>query len=162
MFFYMQFTALVRPRALVPAQMTVLLIGLFFATDVIAYLSQGLILDVVSVSHAGAAVDLADMLGAAGIGMLGANMFNNLPAYLAFEPLAAAGAGGSSSLLMALLVGVNIGSIITPWASLATLLWYERLVAEGVHISWSRFIRRGLILAPCAVVAATLGLYYAL
>ena len=46
-------------------------------------------------------------------------MVNNLPAYLALEPVAA----DAPQRLMALLIGVNGGPLVTPWASLATLLW---------------------------------------
>lgn len=165
LFCYLQFTGVMRPQALVPAQMTVLLVGLFFGTDVIVYLCQDFINGLASVGDAGADTGLSALFGAAGIGMLGANLGNNLPAYLAFEPLFAAGtpvSSGSSSLLISLLIGVNIGPIITPWASLATLLWHERLVTEGLQVSWGRFIRRGLILGPVTVFAATFGLYFAL
>ena len=33
---------------------------------------------------------------------------------------------------MALLVGVNAGPLITPWASLATLLWLQRCRTAGI------------------------------
>jgi arsenical pump membrane protein len=60
--------------------------------------------------------------------------------------------------LIALLIGVNVGPLITPWASLATLLWHERLKALDVEISWSRYTLLGLVAAPVTVVLATLGL----
>lgn len=47
---------------------------------------------------------------------------NNLPAYLALEPGAR-----TAGELMALIIGVNAGPIITPWGSLATLLWADQL-----------------------------------
>ncbi len=58
----------------------------------------------------------------AAAGAVGANVVNNLPAYLALEPVAA----GAPARLMALLVGVDVGPLVTPWASLATLLWLQR------------------------------------
>ncbi|MFN8074748.1 MAG: ArsB/NhaD family transporter [Kineosporiaceae bacterium] len=48
-----------------------------------------------------------------------ASLVNNLPAYLALEPVAAAGPGGSAVPLLAVLVGVNAGPLLTPWGSLA-------------------------------------------
>ena len=73
-------------------------------------------------------------------GMLGANAVDNLPAYLALEPVA----GASPARLAALLIGVNAGPLITPWASLATLLWHSRLKALGVELRWTRYLVLGL------------------
>lgn len=94
---------------------------------------------------------LADLLRLAGLSALGANLVNNLPAYLAFEPVTQ----GSAVRMSALLVGVGAGPLISPWASLATLLWASRVRAAGVSISWRRFALRGLILAPILVAAGT-------
>ncbi|WP_255376039.1 SLC13 family permease [Demequina sp. NBRC 110057] len=84
----------------------------------------------------------------AGAGLLGANLLDNLPAYLLLEPL-----GHSPALLAALLVGVNAGPLVTPWASLATLLWHRQLVAAGVDVPWRRYVAYGAVLAPVAVLA---------
>jgi arsenical pump membrane protein len=43
-------------------------------------------------------------------------------------------------------------------ASLATLLWHQRLTRMGVEISWPRYPALGLVAAPLTVVAATLAL----
>jgi Na+/H+ antiporter NhaD/arsenite permease-like protein len=80
----------------------------------------------------------------------GANAINNLPAYLALEPIA-----GSPARIAALLIGVNAGPLITPWASLATLLWHSRLHSLGVDVPWTRYALLGLVVAPLTVVAAT-------
>lgn len=55
---------------------------------------------------------------------------------------------------MALLIGVNLGPLITPWASLATLLWHHRITALGVEIRWSRFMAWGTVAAVPTVIAA--------
>lgn len=86
-------------------------------------------------------------------GLVGANAIDNLPAYLALEP-----AAGSPVRLAALLIGVNAGPLITPWASLATLLWHQRLTSFDVRIRWGRYMLLGLIVAPVTVVLATLAL----
>ena len=44
---------------------------------------------------------------------------------------------------MALLVGVNAGPLVTPWASLATLLWLQRCRTAGVVVPW-RWLRPGV------------------
>lgn len=95
----------------------------------------------------------ADLLRVAGLGALGANLVNNLPAYLAFEP-----AAGGPVRLVALLIGVNAGALITPWASLATMLWHARLGVLGAPIPWRRYMLLGAVAAPVTVVAATAAL----
>lgn len=81
-------------------------------------------------------------------GVVLSNLINNIPAYLALEP-----AASSSGSFMALLIGVNAGPIITPWASLATLLWAHQARQHGVQVHWWMFVLGGLVLAPVAVVA---------
>lgn len=68
------------------------------------------------------------------------------------EPIA----GHDPVALMALLIGVNLGPLVTPWASLAILLWHHRVSALGVSISWGRFALWGLIAATATVSAAVL------
>ncbi|WP_238707103.1 SLC13 family permease [Microbacterium lushaniae] len=89
----------------------------------------------------------------AGAGLVAANAVNNLPAFLALES-----AAGGGERLAALLVGVNAGPLLTPWASLATLLWFGRLKAMGVEVRWTRFVVLGLVVAPLTVAAAVLPL----
>jgi arsenical pump membrane protein len=50
--------------------------------------------------------------------------------------------------LLALLLGVNLGPLVLPWGSLATLLWAERCRARGVQVGWLRFGVAGLVLVP--------------
>ncbi len=90
-----------------------------------------------------------------GLGSAGANVIDNLPTYLALEPAA----DGSSLRLAALLIGVNAGPLITPWASLATLLWAARCRSAGVGVSWGRFALRGLVVVPLVLVAAVTALW---
>ena len=78
-------------------------------------------------------------------GTVAANLVNNLPAYLLLE--------GDEP--MQLLVGVNFGALITPWASLATLLWHSQLERAGIQIPWRVFIAFGCVLAPLAVWLGT-------
>lgn len=91
---------------------------------------------------AGRGEGLLSLFQLSAVGAGTANLANNLPAYLALEPTAQ-----SPLRLAALLIGVNLGPLITPWASLATLLWHERLKALGVAVPWFRFAVLGVILA---------------
>ena len=88
------------------------------------------------------------------VGAAGANVVNNLPAYLALEPVS----DGSGERLMALLVGVNAGSIVTVWGSLATLLWRDRCRRAGLTIAAWPYAVRSLLCAVAAVSAALLAL----
>ena len=134
---------------LIPWQLVLLASGLFLVVEAGHALGLATVLSAVS----GTGENPGDLLRLAGTGAVGANLVNNLPAYLALEPVA-----GSPVRLAALLIGVNVGSLITPWASLATLLWHERLKALDVEISWGRFALLGLVVAPVTVTLATLGL----
>lgn len=89
----------------------------------------------------------------AGAGMVAANTIDNLPAFLLLEPVAT-----TPERLAALLIGVNAGPLITPWASLATLLWHARLRADGIEVPWRRFVLWGLVAAPLVVAASVVPL----
>ncbi len=134
---------------LLPWQLVLLASGLFLVVEAAHSLGLGTLLAAIS----GTGHDPLSLLRLAGVGTLGANAIDNLPAYLALEPVA-----GDPVRLVALLIGVNVGPLITPWASLATLLWHERLKALDVEISWGKYMLLGLIAAPVTVVLATLGL----
>lgn len=134
---------------LVPWSLVVFVCGLFLAVDAAGRLGLTALLT----TAAGTGEDPLALLRLAGVGTVAANVADNLPAYLALEPVA-----GSPTRLMALLVAVNAGPLITPWASLATLLWHGRLTAMGVEVPWGRFALLGLLGAPLTVAAATLTL----
>jgi arsenical pump membrane protein len=137
-------------RALLPAR---LLVGLALLLVLGEAVRAGGLLDGLS-RTAGSGTGTADLLRLSGLGAVGSNLVCNLPAYLALEPAV----HGSPDRLAALLVGVNVGPLVTPWASLATLLWASRCRAAGVEVDWRGFVLRGLVLAPVAVVASTLAL----
>jgi arsenical pump membrane protein len=138
--------------ALVPWQLVLFATGLFLVVASASALGLGSVL----ASVAGQGDGLPTLLRLAGVGTVSANLVDNLPAYLALEPTA-----GSPLRIAALLIGVNAGPLITPWASLATLLWGERLRSLGVEISWWRFAGLGLVVVPLTVGLATLALYFA-
>jgi arsenical pump membrane protein len=87
----------------------------------------------------------------AGTGAVLANLVNNLPAYVAVE---AAVPAGHADQLLALLIGTNAGSLVLPWGSLATVIWFERVRAAGVTVGLRRFVLTGLVTATLTVTAA--------
>lgn len=135
--------------ALVPWSLLVFVSGLFVAVACLEALGA---LDPLAavIAPGDSATALASV---AATGAVAANLANNLPAYLLLEPAAA-----DPTRLAALLIGVNAGPLVTPWASLATLLWHARLVAAGVSLSWARYAALGLVGAPLTVLAAVLAL----
>ncbi len=134
---------------LIPWQLLVFAAGLFLAVGALEALGSTAVL----AAATGTGEDLLSLWQLAGIGMLTANAINNLPAYLALEPVA-----DSPVRLAALLIGVGAGPLITPWASLATLLWHERLHSLGVDVRWRQYVLWGLVASPLVVGLAVLPL----
>jgi Na+/H+ antiporter NhaD/arsenite permease-like protein len=133
--------------SMLPVSLVVFVCGLFLAVTAAGRLGLTDLLTAV----AGTGESPLALLRVAATGTVAANLADNLPAYLALEPV-----GSSPARLLALLVAVNAGPLVSPWASLATLLWHSRLTAMGVRISWWRFAGLGLIAAPLTVGLATL------
>ncbi len=134
---------------LVPWQLVVFASGLFLAVGALESLGSATL----AAALAGEGDDLVSLWQVAGVGVVSANAINNLPAYLALEPIA-----HSPARLAALLVGVGAGPLITPWASLATLLWHERLHALGIDVPWRRYVLWGMLAAPLVVALAVVPL----
>lgn len=102
------------------------------------------------VAAVGRSTGLLDLGAVALGGALLSNGVNNLPAYLALEPAAL----GEPLRLAALLVGTNAGPLVTPWASLATLLWLQRCRSAGLRFDLGRLALLGL---GCAVASVSAG-----
>ncbi|MBN9128369.1 MAG: arsenic transporter [Paenarthrobacter ureafaciens] len=138
-----------RPRSLtinlVPWSLLLFTSGLFLVMEAARYLG----LPELAGQVAGRGEGFPELLRLAATGALASNVVNNLPAYLLVEPLA-----DTPLRTAALLIGVNAGPLITPWASLATLLWHDRLRKMNVLISWRGFALYGMIVAPVTLVAA--------
>ncbi|HZZ51498.1 MAG TPA: SLC13 family permease [Pseudonocardia sp.] len=124
-------------------------------------LVTGLFLVVPTLSRFGLATVMTTLIGT-GTGTLGAfraaatgaglsNLLNNLPAYTAGEAVIPP---HHADQLLALLVGTNVGPIVTPWASLATLLCLESCRRYGLRISLRTFVLTGLGLAVVALVGS--------
>jgi arsenical pump membrane protein len=135
---------------MIPWPLLVFACGLFLVVDAAHQLGLGQVL----AAATGDGTSFLDLLRLSATGAVSANLVNNLPAYLALEPTAV----GHPVRIMALLIGVNCGPLITPWASLATLLWHDRLSALNVRVSWGRYMLLGLIVVPLTVVGSVAAL----
>ncbi|GHI04529.1 arsenic transporter [Streptomyces cellostaticus] len=133
--------------SLVPWRLLVMVPGMFLVVETVN--AHGLHdLLAAAVGHDGGTLGL---FRAAAVGGGLSNVLNNLPVYLAGE---AAVPAANHDQLLALLVGTNAGPVVTPWASLATLLWYERCHAYGVRVPVARLMGTGAVLATTAVVTS--------
>ncbi|MGT2461653.1 SLC13 family permease [Sinomonas atrocyanea] len=133
--------------ALVPWQLLLFAAGLFLVMEALQYVGAREL----AAAVLGTGDGPGSLVRVAAAGAVGANVVNNLPAYLAFEQ-----AAGGPARLVALLVGVNAGPLVAPWASLATLIWHEQLRRLGVGISWWGYAAAGAVLVPLMVVPAAL------
>jgi arsenical pump membrane protein len=97
---------------------------------------------------------LLALLATAFLAAVLANLVNNLPATLALVPLVA----GQPALLLAVLLGVNIGPNATYGGSLATLLW-RRLLPSADKPRATEFHALGIITVPVILVLTTVALW---
>ncbi|WBB68990.1 SLC13 family permease [Micromonospora sp. WMMD812] len=132
---------------LLPWRLLVFVIGLFLVVQTLGRLG----LDDLVAGLLGDGDGAAGLLRAGGTGVLLANAVNNLPAYLAGESVLPT---GDAPRLLALLIGTNAGPLAVPWASLATLLWFERCRSAGVSVPLRRFLLTGALLAVAGTAAA--------
>ncbi|MEV6859629.1 SLC13 family permease [Streptosporangium subroseum] len=132
--------------SLIPWQLLVFVTGLFL---VVPTLMRHGVSDLMT-SLIGTEEGFGGLVRTATAGAGLSNVVNNLPAYVAGErvvPLA------NHDQLLALLTGTNLGSVITPWASLATLLWFEWCRRRGVRVPLVKFMLTGAVLAICLLPA---------
>lgn len=107
-------------------------------------------------------VDIGPAAAIIGTGVLVAllsSLMNNLPGVmLGCLALAAAGATGAvgEGMVLANVIGSDIGPKLTPIGSLATLIWLHSLQLRGMKVTWQYYLKVGLIITP-PVLLTTLG-----
>lgn len=135
---------------LIPWQLLIFVTGLFLVVPTLSRYG----LAPVMTALIGTDGSAPGMLRAGATGALLSNVVNNLPAYTAGEAVVPS---GNHDQLLALLIGTNVAAVVTPWASLATLLCLESCRHHGLRIPAVRFVRHGSVLAVtglCASIAA--------
>jgi arsenical pump membrane protein len=100
---------------------------------------------------------LPELLLAALIAAVLANLVNNLPATLIL--LSVLGPHPDTGVLLAVLLGVNIGPNATYLGSLATLLWRRVLAGGGIKPSPREFVKLGALTIPLCLAASVLALW---
>ncbi len=94
-----------------------------------------------------------------GVGFISAFLsafMNNLPTIMVMD--IAAGDVGHQALAYANIIGANIGPKMTPFGSLATLLWLHVLSQKGVKISFWQYTKFGIIVTLPVLLVVLLSL----
>lgn len=102
---------------------------------------------------------LPALLAVAAVAAVLANVVNNLPAVLVLLPAAAAAGPG---VVLAVLIGVNVGPNLTYVGSLATLLWRRILTRNNAEPQLGEFLRLGALTVPPVLVVSVLALWVSL
>lgn len=103
---------------------------------------------------------LGSLLAMAAVAAVLANLVNNLPATLVL--LSVLGPHPHPGVVLAMLLGVNIGPNATYVGSLATLLWRRVLAHHGETPGLREFLTLGAWTVPATLVAAVVMLWLAL
>lgn len=102
---------------------------------------------------------LLALLGVALVAAVLANVINNLPAVLVLLPLVAPMGPG---LVLAVLLGVNLGPNLTYAGSLATLLWRRIVHDHDTEVNLPEFTKLGLLAVPATLIGAVVALWASL
>ncbi len=95
------------------------------------------------------------LFAAAGATAFASNIMNNLPAALIARSVLLASHAHTGTVLAAL-VGADVGPMITPFGSLATMLVLALARREGEEVRAGTFVMLGLWVVPGILVATTL------
>lgn len=136
---------------LIPWQLLVFVTGLFLVVPTLSRYGLGDVMTTLIGTDSG--VTGAFRAAAAGGGL--SNVVNNLPAYTAGEAVVPT---ANHDQLLALLIGTNVGPIVTPWASLATLLCLESCRDHGLRVPLRKFTLTGFGLAVTALALSVAAL----
>jgi len=86
-------------------------------------------------------------------------VINNLPAVLVLLPLVAPMGPG---VVLAVLLGVNLGPNLTYAGSLATLLWRRIVHDHDTEVNLPEFTKLGLLAVPATLIGAVVALWASL
>lgn len=97
------------------------------------------------------------LLFVAAVAAVASNLLNNLPATLLM--IAALGTAAPPALVLAMLIGVNLGPNLTYVGSLATMLWRRVATSAGAPPTLATFTLLGVITTPLTLLAAVSALW---
>jgi len=106
---------------------------------------------------------LTGSLGMGALLTLLSNMFNNHPA-LMIGTLTLTGmelpAGTLRLYYLACLVGSDIGALLLPVGTLASLIWLHILRRHGIGIDWAHYVKTTALVIPPTVLVTTAAIYF--
>lgn len=106
---------------------------------------------------------LSELLLVAFGAAFGANLINNIPMIGALLGLLGnATSPAREPLAIAAVLGVNLGSVVTPFGSLATLLWLTIVRRKGIQLAAFGYMRVSVIVAPPTLLLVMLTLWLVL
>ena len=100
-----------------------------------------------------------DLVAVVGTGFISAALsavMNNMPTIMIMD--IALHDIGNQAMIYANIIGCNLGPKMTPFGSLATLLWLHTLNQRGVKIGFGEYSKFGLIVTPPVLLAVLLAL----
>ncbi len=100
--------------------------------------------------------DLIAVLGTGFMSAILSAFMNNMPTIMVMD--IALKDIGNTAMIYANIVGCNLGPKMTPFGSLATLLWLHTLNQKGVKISFWQYSKFGLIVTPPVLLVVLLTL----
>lgn len=101
----------------------------------------------------------SEVIAVVGTGFLAAFLsafMNNMPTIMVMD--IALTDIANEAMIYANIIGCNLGPKMTPFGSLATLLWLHTLQKKGVHISFWSYSKFGLIVTPPILLVVLLSL----
>jgi arsenical pump membrane protein len=101
--------------------------------------------------------DFVAIIGTGFIAAILSAIMNNMPTVMIMD--IALVDVGNSALAYANIIGCNLGPKMTPFGSLATLLWLHVLAQKGVKISFLEYSKFGLLVTPPILFVVLVTLY---
>lgn len=103
--------------------------------------------------------DTIAVIGTGFISAILSAIMNNLPTIMIMDiALKDVGNVGNQALVYANIIGCNLGPKMTPFGSLATLLWLYVLSKKGVNISFWQYSKFGLLITPPVLLLTLLAI----
>ena len=62
-------------------------------------------------------------------------------------------------MYLATIIGSDIGALLTPVGTLATLIWMYILKKNNIHFSWGEYFRVAVVIIPAGLAVSLLSLF---